>query len=177
MALLLALALGGCASLAPDLGPVEEVAIGREAALASVNAFRRENGLEPVAIDERLMRAALAQSEAMASRDRMGHDVAGALPGRIERFGYRWRTTAENLGRNYADYDAAMRGWIGSPGHRRNLLNPNVTEMGFAAARLRAGGPRYWTQIFATPRPEPAATVSAGPPPGEVRWGPTLRFP
>ncbi len=96
LALLFVLALAGCATRAPT-SAVEEVALTHEDGLSAVNAFRTRNGLRPVTVSEPLMQAAAFQSEAMARRDTLGHAVAGALPGRVERFGYRWSTTAEGI--------------------------------------------------------------------------------
>ncbi|WP_062217261.1 CAP domain-containing protein [Aureimonas sp. D3] len=172
--LLSGLALSGCVTAKPvDTSQTQPAAIGRDQALALVNDFRAQNGVKPLRINEKLMQAAAWQTAAMAERNKMDHQVAGALPGRVARFGYQWSTVAENIGRNYADYGAAMVGWINSPGHRKNLLNPNVTEIGFAGGRLREGGPAYWTQIFGAPKPDAPRLVSQKP----MRWGPELRFP
>ena len=149
LAAFLAVALGACASL-PPTGPVNAIAIDRGAALASVNAFRTEHGLGTLTVDDRLMRTAAAQSAAMAAKDSMNHEVAGRLDGRIEAEGYRWSTIAENIGQIYATYPRAMEGWIASPHHRANLLNPAMTQIGFAGARTK-GGRTYWTQVFAAP--------------------------
>ncbi len=165
--------LGACAMSQGPAPKTTDLSIDRDRGLALVNAFRAENGLKPLTVDERLMQAAAAQSEAMARKDKMDHAVAGALPGRVERAGYHWGTTAENIARGYKDYDAAMVGWIHSPGHRKNLLNPNVTEIGFAGAQV-PGNPRpYWAQIMAAPSKNRAPVSSEKP----VRWGPELRFP
>lgn len=172
-ALVAALLLSACASKPVDTSLVAPVAIDRGPALAAVNAFRAENGLKPLTVNEKLMQAAAWQSSAMATRDRMDHEVAGALPGRVAQFGYAWGTVAENIAKSYKDYDAAMVAWIHSPGHRRNLLDPRVTEIGFAGERLKAGGAPYWTQIFASP----SRRVSAAPAQKPMRWGPELRFP
>ena len=149
LAALLALALGACASL-PPAGPTTPIAIDRTAALASVNAFRAEHGLGKLSMDDRLMRTAATQSAAMAARDSMDHAVIGRLDGRIEAEGYRWSTIAENIGKIYATYPRAMAGWIASPHHRANLLNPAMTEIGFAGAHAKKGR-NYWTQVFAAP--------------------------
>ena len=141
--------LGACVSVAPT-GKTAAIAFDREAALASVNAFRSQNGLRSLAIDDRLTEVAQDQSAAMAARDRMDHDVAGALPARMQKAGYAWSTTAENIGRSYPTYAAAMAGWERSPGHRANLLNPSITEIGLGAARDLRSGRTYWTQTFAT---------------------------
>ena len=149
LAVLFALAVSACASR-PPAGPAEPITFDQSAALASVNAFRAEKGLRGLSMDDRLMRTAARQSAAMAVRDKMDHTVAGRLDGRIEAEGYRWSTIAENIGRTYATYPRAMAGWIASPHHRANLLNPAVTEIGFAGARTKDGR-NYWTQVFAAP--------------------------
>jgi len=169
------LGLAGCLAIAdpapPD--PLETLAIDQDAGLRAVNGFRARNGLKPLMVNAQLGIAALGQSRAMARADRMDHAVAGALPGRAERAGYHWGTVAENIGRGYADYDAAMEGWIHSPGHRRNLLDPRVTEIGFAGVRMGADGTRYWTQILASPSKRRPVNATEKP----LRWGPELRFP
>ncbi|KAA0971149.1 CAP domain-containing protein [Aureimonas fodinaquatilis] len=155
--------LSGCVSSGQQ-SATEPLPINRQAALASVNQFRAQNGLPPLRINSQLMAAAQVQSNAMAAQDRLDHNAGGRLPGRVAAAGYNWSTTAENIGRGYANYSAAMAGWIGSSGHRRNLLNPNVTEIGFAGARSVNGGRNYWTQVFAAPRqaPQPGGVVFTG---------------
>lgn len=140
----------------------------RTAALTEVNAFRRTNGLSTLSLEPRLSRLAQEQSDAMAARAEMSHTVIGPLPRRLSSAGYDWAAAAENLGLGYPDHSAAMRGWIGSSGHRRNLLNPNVTHVGIAAARDARTGRPYWTQIFGAERPERIAGAQA---PATLRWG------
>nr|WP_090667840.1 CAP domain-containing protein [Aureimonas jatrophae] len=175
LAVLPLLALAGCLSFDAKAPAnfVQTLPIERDEGLRAVNAFREANGLKPLRTNAQLDLAASRQSEAMARADRMDHAVAGALPSRAERAGYHWGTVAENIGRGYPDYAAAMKGWINSPGHRRNLLNPNVTEIGFAGARIGDGGTRYWTQILAAPSMRVIASATEKP----LRWGPELRFP
>lgn len=145
------LALSACAGAPRPSGPSQEIALDRTKALGSVNAFRAEHGMPALRMETHLMTAAAAQSAAMARRGKMDHEVAGLLPDRVRAAGYDWTTTAENIATSFRDYDSAMAGWVASPGHRKNLLNPRVTEIGFAAARSADGKP-YWTQIFARPR-------------------------
>jgi uncharacterized protein YkwD len=142
--------------------PVEPVAVDAGAAAQLVTAFRAANGLGPVGVDSRLMQAAATQAEAMGERDEMGHNVIGPLSRRVSAAGYDWGATAENLGAGYVSLEGAMQGWKDSPGHRKNLLNPRVSEIGVAAVRTPAGSKKrlYWALILAGPRPEPSA---AGP--------------
>jgi uncharacterized protein YkwD len=92
----------------------------------------------------------------------MSHRAGGSLARRVQDSGYDWGATAENLGAGYANLDAAMVGWRNSAGHRKNLLNPRVTEIGIAAVATPPGSKyrTYWALILAGPRPEPAV---AGP--------------
>ena len=161
------LALAGCVSKG-DPSRIAPIAIEERAALGAVNDFRARNDLPPLQVDPRLTEAARDQSDAMAARGVMGHDVAGKLPNRLTRRGYAWSATAENIGRGYADYRAAMAGWIGSDSHRRNLLNPRVTHIGFAGTRDESGNRNYWTQIFGAER----ATAQAAPAPVDGGWWP-----
>lgn len=138
---------GGGSMLSPS-GPVS---IDGPGGLAPVNAFRARNGLRPLSIDPRLMNAAEQHSQRMARANRMDHNLGGQLPARMRGVGYDWAATAENLGGGYPSYDAAMRGWQTSSGHRANLLRADVTQMGVAVARSPSGVP-YWTQIFGRER-------------------------
>jgi len=63
---------------------------------------------------------------------------------RIKRRDYNWRTCGENIAKGYPTEEAVVQGWIKSPGHCKNIMNPNFKEMGVA----RRGS--YWTQVFGT---------------------------
>jgi uncharacterized protein YkwD len=54
------------------------------------------------------------------------------------------RTYGENISNGYKTEQSVIEGWIKSAGHCRNIMNPNVKEMGVA----REGD--YWTQVFGT---------------------------
>ena len=112
------------------------------------------------------MAAAEAQSRAMAAKDRMSHGVAGPLPARIRQFGYPFATASENIARGQSSFDAAMAGWERSAGHRRNLLDPTVTEVGFAAVKEQSSGRIYWTQIFGRQRDARPEELGGGAAPG-----------
>ncbi len=134
-----------------DISSSRNIGVDRGGLLASVNVFRSQNGLGQVRFDTVLGEAADRQARAMAARGKMNHDLDGALPSRVAVYGYQWAAVAENLGWNYRSTTALMTGWKNSPGHRRNLLNPNVTEIGFAAAVGRNGEP-YWALILGRER-------------------------
>jgi len=43
-----------------------------------------------------------------------------------------------------------MSGWMDSPGHRANILNPNFSELGVGEAEGSPMG-TTWTQVFGAP--------------------------
>ncbi|WP_161992786.1 CAP domain-containing protein [Aureimonas leprariae] len=147
-------ALAGCNAVSVLTPPreTEPEEFSQETALKSVNAFRAANGLGALTTEPRLVEAAEAQSKAMAAKADMDHYVDGPLPQRIKRYGYQFSTAAENIAMGQKDFDEAMVGWEKSAGHRRNLLDPKMTEAGFAAAKDKTTGRIYWTQIFGRPR-------------------------
>ncbi len=131
----------------------------QQAMLAEVNAIRARAGRAPLSLDARLSRAALTHSIDMLNASRMSHSGSdGSDPGqRISRAGYAWRSYRENVGAGYQDLRQAMAGWMSSPGHRDNILAPDVTQigLGFAAGPGMMPGnvPRlFWTMKLAAPR-------------------------
>ena len=65
---------------------------------------------------------------------------------RIERRGYQWKACGENIAKGYTSEQSVINGWLESPGHCRNIMNPVFKEMGVSKV-----GP-YWTQVFAAPK-------------------------
>ena len=71
---------------------------------------------------------------------------------RVERAGYRYRNTGENIAAGQMRAEDAMAAWMKSPEHCANLMNPAFTEMGVAFAIDRASKMGvYWTQTFGRP--------------------------
>lgn len=117
--------------------------------IAIANAERAAAGLAPVSAHPQLMAAALGHSEDQAAMRRMTHTGSdGSDAGdRIERAGYRWWTWSENVAMGYRTAGAVMDGWMGSPGHRANILNGNFVHIGVAAVTGGDGRP-YWTMVL-----------------------------
>lgn len=80
----------------------------------------------------------------------LGTDVAG----RVAAAGYLAIMTAENIARGQATPVEVVAGWMGSPGHRANLLHPDLRAIGAGYAYTpRDVYHHYWTHVFATPDP------------------------
>ena len=130
---------------APAAGAIQQV-------LDLTNQRRAENGLPGLVLNQALVNAAQGHSDDQAARATMSHSGSdGSSAGqRIERQGYRWSAWAENVAMGYPDAASVMDGWMGSSGHRANILGRNVTEIGIGLAHAADGSP-YWTQVFARP--------------------------
>ena len=72
---------------------------------------------------------------------------------RVTRAGYKYRATGENIAAGQTSPEEAVAGWIRSPPHCANLMNPVFTEMGVAyAVDATSEMGVYWAQAFGTPR-------------------------
>ncbi len=101
-----------------------------------------------------LEEAAQGHSTSMAENDFFSHTgLDGSTPGdRIRATGYIWHSYGENIAAGYGDAQAAMDGWMASPGHCANVMGAGFTEMGAAMASDSASRyGLYWTQDFAMP--------------------------
>lgn len=104
----------------------------RRQILAEVNQFRGLYGLEPLRLTPLLNDAAQRHADDMAYQDYVAHiGRDGRGPGdRASDSGYRWRLILENLAAGQSTPEQAVQGWKDSDGHRRAMLNPEVTEAG-----------------------------------------------
>ena len=121
-------------------------------AASMISGYRRNHGLGPVTLDRELMRLAQAQARTMAARNELGHNVGTSFSERVRNSNVRARAVVENVAAGYHTLAEAFSGWRDSPGHRANMLQPEVTRMGIAA--VYAPGSKYkvfWALILASP--------------------------
>ena len=118
-----------------------------------INNERRKKGLSELDRDENLTKLSRSYSKKMAKEsffshyDREGNSVVErAEDANIEG----WSKIGENLFycEGYDDFDVlAVRGWMNSPEHRRNILDRQFTSTGIGIAQSRDGR-IYITQVF-----------------------------
>lgn len=109
----------------------------------------------PLRYSGTLAEAPQAHAMDMARRGYFDHDTPeGVKPAeRLAETGYRWTLTGENIARGDMGVEEAMAGWLRSPGHCANIMEPRFSEMGFGiAADGDREGALYWVQTFAAPR-------------------------
>lgn len=117
----------------------------------AMNAERTARGLPPLAENTALANAAGHHAQDMARRGYLAHaSPDGRRPGdRIRAAGFDWCVAAENIAFAQADAAETVAAWMGSAGHRANILNPAATHTGAAIAVAR--GRPYWVAVFAAP--------------------------
>lgn len=117
-----------------------------------INEYRAKNGAPALVIDTRLTAAAEWMAGSMAANGYFDHtDNLGRDPfDRLDAFGYpsnTWR--GENLAAGYPDAPRTFTQWRESPGHNRNMLNPNYRAIGIALVqRGDSQYGHYWVTEF-----------------------------
>jgi uncharacterized protein YkwD len=157
-AIVATLLLAGCAAEAPVETPAMYVNMAEAgakldpvAAASMISQYRQNNLLGVVEVDPELMRLAEAQSQAMASQNKLDHDVRAPLAKRLAGAGYPANVAVENVSAGYHTLAEAFSGWRDSPPHKANMLKSGVTKLGIAASY--APNTKYkvfWTLILAS---------------------------
>jgi uncharacterized protein YkwD len=124
-------------------------------ATARVCGRRPQQAAPALRLDTSLSEAARAHAMDMLRYgyfDHTGHD--GSTPGmRVAAIGYRYQLVGENIAEGPQTPQEVVQGWIDSPGHCQNIMDPRFTVMGLAFAANSSGQPRIaWVQELATPR-------------------------
>lgn len=140
----------------PDLSLTETAIVER------TREFRRTEGLGNLSRNAALDQAARSFADYLAKSGRFAHEADGRQPAdRAKAAGYWHCTIAENLALNLDSRgftvsklaDEAVEGWKGSPGHRKNMLLPFVTEIGVGVARAPGTDHKFLSvQLFGRPR-------------------------
>jgi uncharacterized protein YkwD len=109
----------------------------------------------PLNLSGTLGTVALGHASDMAQHSYFEHqDLSGHSPAdRVRAVGYKEKLVGENIAYGPQSVDEVMRGWLDSPGHCENIMDPRFVEMGVALAQGQ--GTRhglYWVQLLAEPR-------------------------
>jgi uncharacterized protein YkwD len=121
------------------------------------NELRRRHGLQPVTANRELTVAAEQFALYMARHDRYSHTADGRQPTeRARQHGYDPCLILENISLQQvpAEFSAEqlakgfIQGWIDSPAHRRNMLDPDALDLGVGVAWSRETGRQYAVQKF-----------------------------
>jgi uncharacterized protein YkwD len=107
----------------------------------------------PLAWNAMLATAAETHTRAMANNNFFDHkDRDGHTPGdRAELAGYVGGQIGENIAAGHDTVRRVVDGWLTSPGHCANLMNPQFHQLGAAyAVDPKSDAGIYWTAMFGT---------------------------
>ena len=119
--------------------------------LTLVNAERAKANCKPLAYNAKLRAAAYKHSADMAAKNYFSHDSQDgtSFATRISNEGYRWGGAAENIAKGQQTPADVMKAWMNSAGHRANILNCGLKDLGVGLAYQ--GKTPIWTQDFGSP--------------------------
>ncbi len=129
--------------------------------VALSNRFRQQEGRGQLKEDAKLSKAAQAYADFLARAEEFSHTADGKEPAeRVAEPGYRYCIVAENIANEYraagfTTEELAARfieGWKKSPPHRKNLLDPDVLDVGVGVAQNSKTGKYYAVQDFGRPK-------------------------
>jgi uncharacterized protein YkwD len=111
-----------------------------------VNAERTARGLAPLQPASTLHAAAQAHADDMVANGYFSHAAPdGSTPlMRMRRAGFYACYAAENIAQGQLSASATVRSWMGSEGHRKNVLSPSPQTYGAGVA----DGPT-WVMVYA----------------------------
>lgn len=120
-----------CAMLQPDQKPSLQ-----ERIVHLTNLERRGEGMVPLQMAEGLMKGAQSHAEDMSAQGYFSHrgKDGSSFDQRCVKAGYRGSPRGENIAMGAARADQIVKMWMDSPGHRANILNPEITEIGIGFA-------------------------------------------
>ncbi|KQY42808.1 hypothetical protein ASD18_17615 [Cellulomonas sp. Root137] len=126
------------APVAPAQPPVPTVS---DEIVTRTNAERAAVGLAPLAVSACGTEQAAARTALLVAEDRFEHDPLEPV---LEACAA--RAVGENLALGYPTPLAVVAGWMGSDGHRANILNPTYTQIGVACTASPKG--QLCAQVF-----------------------------
>ena len=109
----------------------------------------------PVKLSGTLAGVAFGHAADMAMHNYFEHeDLKGHSPAdRVRAVGYQEKLVGENIAYGPKSADEVVQGWLDSPGHCENIMDPRFAEMGIAYAPGRASKRGlFWVQLLVAPK-------------------------
>lgn len=120
---------------------------GAQAVIQQVNAARARNGLPALKSDAAMNRAASQRAAELAKK--FSHTRPNGSRGLtiLSEMGISYRTAGENIAAGQTSAQMVMSAWMGSSGHRANILSSRFGRIG--VGQVVVNGRNYWVQLFA----------------------------
>ena len=113
------------------------------------NNIRSSRGLAPLTLNDKVCKVANLKAQDMASNNYFSHQspTYGSPFNMLKNNSISYSAAAENIAKGYSTPQAVVDAWMGSDGHKENILNSAYTQMGVG---YDADG-NCWSQIFLKP--------------------------
>lgn len=125
---------------------------------ALTNASREALGIPPLSVSETLNEAATKKAQDMLQNAYFAHTSPfGVTPWSWFRdVGYAYEVAGENLAVHFSSAEDVHAGWLASPSHKKNILDPRFTEIGIGIARgeFESYDTTFVVELFAAPKEE-----------------------
>lgn len=117
------------------------------------NRERQRNGLSTLNLNSKVSEVARLKSQDMRDQNFFSHQspTYGSPFQMMRNFHIQYTTAGENIAAGQRTAEEVFRQWMESPGHRKNILNPQFTQIGVGYVQGGRMG-TYWTQMFIKPR-------------------------
>ena len=133
----------------PEQKPSTDFSSYQQQVLDLVNAERTKRGISALTLDSNLSSVATKKSQDMVNKNYFDHTspTYGSPFDMMKQFGISYRTAGENIAKGQKTPQEVVTAWMNSEGHRKNILNPNFTNLGVGIPK-DSKGTTYWTQMF-----------------------------
>lgn len=123
-----------------------------EQIVVATNKARASDGLPVLTINTTLNKAAQMKATDMVKKGYFAHESpTGVTPWYwFKEAGYNYMHAGENLASGFLTTKNLMKGWIDSPTHKANIMDPQYTEIGIGFAKTTKNGKTNWyvVQMF-----------------------------
>jgi uncharacterized protein YkwD len=123
--------------------------------LLLTNLERQKAGLNILCLNTKLSEAAQNKAMSMALNGYFSHTgpQGQSFDFWITATGYKYTRAGENLAVNFKNIEDAHTAWMKSPSHKKNVLNPDFTELGFGSEKglYKGQNAPFFSVVFATP--------------------------
>lgn len=133
-----------------ESSPPPSAGLTRSGIILATNLQRQENSLGFLREDGTLDAMASAKANDMCAKQYFAHTSPSGVGAAelADSFGYDYIAVGENLALGpFASDAAVVEAWMGSPGHRANILNSRFTEIGVGVTKCVFEGRPTWLAV------------------------------
>ncbi|WP_162872833.1 CAP domain-containing protein [Austwickia chelonae] len=135
------------------------------------NEQRAANGAGPVVWNTCLQTYSEKWSDTIARQGSLSHQQMTAIMS-----GCKQSTASENVAMGYQSSKAVVDGWMSSPGHRKNMLNPTFDQISIAMT-ASPSGTKFWVMNLSKGPGSPLKPGAPAAPPKQAPVAPPKQAP